>query len=76
MEHRAGLSSARTELAAVERDPQARSSHQGRRLRAVDQGRAPGPRGAESRTAIAAQRSGDARAPAPAHGRRLSREDR
>jgi hypothetical protein len=72
MEHRAGLSSARSELASVERgNPQAGSSHQGRRFRTVDQGRAPIARGPERRTAIAAQRSGDARAPAPAHGRRL-----
>jgi DNA invertase Pin-like site-specific DNA recombinase len=72
MEHRAGLSSARSELASVERgNPQAGSSHQGRRFRTVDQGRAPIARGPERRTAIAAQCSGDARAPAPAHGRRL-----
>jgi hypothetical protein len=55
-------------------DPQARSSDQGRRLRAVDQRRALISRGEESRTANPSERSGDARAPAPAHGRRLSPE--
>jgi site-specific DNA recombinase len=77
MEHRAG---------AVERphrarsgrkgDPQARASHQGRCLRAVNQRRASVPRGEASRTAIAAQGSGDAGAAAPAYVRRLSREGR
>src|SRR5688572_12134544 len=54
------------------RNPQARSSHQGRCLRVVDQRRAPITRGQENRPAIAAERARDARAPAPAHGRCLS----
>ena len=77
MEHRAGLSSARTELASGrEGDPQARSGDQGRRLGVVDQGRAPVARSQESRTAVTSRCTGDAGAAAPAHGRRLSREGR
>jgi site-specific DNA recombinase len=77
MEHRAGMSSARTELATVERgDPQTRSSDQGRRLRAVDQGRAPVAGSQENRAAVAPRRAGDAGAAAPSDGRRLSREGR
>ena len=77
MEHRASLSSvAQRARDCRTGDPQARSGHQGRRLCAVDQGRAPVARSQESRTAIAPRCAGDAGAAAPADGRRLSREGR
>ena len=77
MEHRAGLSHGRQELAVVEsRDPEIHSGHQGRRHGVVDQGRAPIARSQEGGTLVSPRRTGDAAAPASPNGRRLSREGR